>query len=152
MHENRESTWIEHGKVRASPYPADQHAVAHLASSGVTLCINLHERGLKPQWIQNYGLTELHLPVPDFTAPSPAVLAEAVAAIDETIATGAAVSVNCQGGLGRTGTVVAAWLVSQGLSAHDAIALVRARRPGSIETPDQEQAVHEFAEATTSAD
>ncbi len=145
-------TWIVSGKLLASPYPADEPAIAQLANMDVGLCINLSEHRLHPAWLQCHGLTELHLPVPDFTAPSPALLAEAVAAINETIAAGAAVSVNCLGGLGRTGTVVAAWLVSQGMAASESIAFMRERRPGSIETREQEQAVHQFAETTNGGD
>jgi protein tyrosine phosphatase len=57
----------------------------------------------------------------------------------------ARVAVHCGAGLGRSGTPIAAYLVSQGAAPDDAIALVRARRPGSIETAEQEVAVHEFA-------
>jgi atypical dual specificity phosphatase len=49
--------------------------------------------------------------------------------------------VHCGAGLGRTGTVVAAWLVRRGRSAREAIAEVRRVRPGSVETREQEEAV-----------
>jgi atypical dual specificity phosphatase len=55
------------------------------------------------------------------------------------------VAVHCTAGKGRTGTVLAAYLVTTGLSAHAAIDRVRHLRPGSVETPDQEEAVEEFA-------
>ena len=57
------------------------------------------------------------------------------------------VAVHCAAGLGRTGTVLAAWFVTQGLSAQNAIARVRRLRPGSVETEEQERAVEEFAKA-----
>jgi atypical dual specificity phosphatase len=57
------------------------------------------------------------------------------------------VAVHCGGGLGRTGTLLACYLVSaEGLPADAAIARVRAARPGSVETEDQEQAVRRYAE------
>ena len=55
-----------------------------------------------------------------------------------------AVGVHCGAGMGRTGTFLAAYLVSQGMTAHDAIAEVRRLRPGSIETPAQERAVAQY--------
>ena len=71
------------------------------------------------------GEETLHLPGPTFDAPSQAV--------------------HCGAGLGRTGTLLAAHLVSQGWHAEAAMAGVRAVRPGSIETLEQVQAVPECA-------
>jgi atypical dual specificity phosphatase len=53
--------------------------------------------------------------------------------------------VHCAGGLGRTGTVLAAYLVHRGRSAEEAIAEIRRQRPGSVETPAQADAVRQFA-------
>ena len=48
-------------------------------------------------------------------------------------------------GCGRTGTMLACYLVSkEGYSAEEAIAEVRRRRKNSIETKTQEKAVIEF--------
>jgi atypical dual specificity phosphatase len=43
--------------------------------------------------------------------------------------------------------VLAAYLVRRGRTGAEAIAEVRARRPGSIETPDQEAAVAAYERA-----
>ena len=48
--------------------------------------------------------------------------------------------------MGRTGTLLAAVLVSQGMGAAQAIAHVRAQRPGSVETREQVAVVHGWAE------
>ena len=42
--------------------------------------------------------------------------------------------------------MLAAYFVTAGMSARDAIDKVRQLRPGSVETPDQERAVEEFAQ------
>jgi len=43
----------------------------------------------------------------------------------------------CQAGLGRTGTMLACFLVHEGKTAHDAISLVRAKQPAAVETQRQ---------------
>lgn len=45
---------------------------------------------------------------------------------------------HCKGGLGRAGTVAARLLIEFGQAPEDAIACVRAARPGAIETHQQE--------------
>jgi len=67
-----------------------------------------------------------------------------VTAIDESLAGRKPVVAHCLGGIGRTGTVLAAYLVHRGLPAGDAIAHVRRVRYPSIETPEQEAAVRAF--------
>ena len=54
------------------------------------------------------------------------------------------VAVHCLAGRGRTGTVLAAYFVHRGLSAREAIQKVRDLRPGSIEVPEQEDAIRAF--------
>ena len=54
------------------------------------------------------------------------------------------VAVHCAAGKGRTGTVLAAYLVTQGMTAGEAIRKVRELRPGSVETYEQEQMIREW--------
>jgi protein-tyrosine phosphatase len=51
------------------------------------------------------------------------------------------VLVHCRGGLGRAGTIAARLLIELGAEPKEAIANVRAVRPGAIETDDQEEFV-----------
>jgi atypical dual specificity phosphatase len=107
--------------------------------------INLHTTPLPADALARHGLTELHVPVVDFTAPTAEQLRHGVDAIEAGLAAGEPVAVNCGAGLGRTGTLIACYLVSQGLSPDEAIARVRAARPGSVETAEQAAAVAAFA-------
>lgn len=138
-------TWFDDRRVAACRYPREADLRA-LANDGVRLLISLHERPYPPDRLASLGVRCLHLPVADFTPPSPAQLAQGVAAIEAAVAAGERVAIHCGGGLGRTGTLLACYLVRGGMSAEAAIAHVRARRPGSIETPAQVAAVHAFAE------
>ena len=67
-----------------------------------------------------------------------------VSITDTSVAAGKAVGVHCTAGLGRSGTMAAAYLVAHGASSNEAIATVRELRPGSIETPEQEDAVRMY--------
>lgn len=112
---------------------------------GVRALVTLHEQPLPAAVLEQCGLVATHLPIVDFTAPTPAQAAAAVAAIEAARAAGTAVAVHCHGGMGRTGTILACYLVARGMGAEAAIARVRALRPGSIETPEQEAAVAAYA-------
>lgn len=138
-------SWIIPQRLLASAYPGEADGLAGLAQQGIDVVVNLHERAHTPAHLAAAGLTEVHVPVPDFTAPSPEQLATGVQAIRAAMANGQGVAVHCAAGLGRTGTLVACYLVSTGLDAPTAIARVREARPGSVETPAQEAAVEAFA-------
>lgn len=58
---------------------------------------------------------------------------------------GERVVLHCQGGLGRTGTIAARLLFEFGMPAEDAMATVRAARPGTIENRSQEHHVRNVA-------
>ena len=138
--------WAAPG-VLGCAYPRTDRALAALSGSGVRLLVNLHGRPHDPARLRRHGLREVHLPVADFSAPSPEQIECGVGAILEALAAGEAAAVHCGGGLGRTGTVLACYLAgSEELGAEEAIGRVRATRPGSVETPAQLAAIHAWTE------
>ena len=141
----RRVTWLSDEGLAACSYPRDDRSLRELAQHGVTLLINLHQRPHPGGSLARYGLTEMHLPVPDLTPPTPAQLEQGVAAIESAVSAGQRVAVHCGAGLGRTGTLLACYLVRRGLTPDEAIARIRAVRPGSVETPGQEAAVAQYA-------
>lgn len=115
-------------------------------SFGVGVVVSLTERGLDGVTVERSGLSYEHLPVVDFTPPGQDALDRIVELAMSAKQTGRAVAVHCAAGMGRTGTALAAVVVGlKGLSANDAITFVRTARPRSIETPEQEQAVRDYA-------
>lgn len=139
-------SWLIPEQLIACVHPAiGEQAAAELRRARVSLLINLHELPDPRELLSRLGAESLHLPVPGSYPPSQEQLDRGVAAIAEALACGKRVAVHCGAGLGRTGTLLAAYLVSQGVDSEAAIEQIRGIRPGSVETLEQEQAVHEYA-------
>jgi atypical dual specificity phosphatase len=136
--------WIAEGQLAAMarPWPED---VGEMRRLGITAVLSLTDR--VPRELASSGFEVLHLPIRDFEPPTQEELVAAIEFIERTVGRGGACAVQCGAGLGRTGTVAAAWLVRRGRSAREAILEVRRRRPGSVETRDQESAVEQFERA-----
>ena len=134
--------WIVEGQVAAMARPWRED-FEELRRLGITALLSLSERAVDEREAE--GFARLSLPVRDFQPPSPGQLEAAVEFVEAAVNAGGACAVHCGAGLGRTGTVIAAWLVRRGRSAREAIAEVRRARPGSVETREQEAAVIAYA-------
>lgn len=91
-------------------------------------------------WIGQAGMSYAEAPISDYSAPDSAFLrAWPVLKNDllRRLEAGEKVFLHCRAGLGRSGTITAALLISGGMTPDDAIQAVRAVRPGAIETSGQ---------------
>jgi ADP-ribosyl-[dinitrogen reductase] hydrolase len=83
-----------------------------------------------------------HLPIVDVSTPDEGFERNWEVAGDELrtlLRSGRDVLVHCRGGLGRAGMIGARLLIELGMEPTTAIRQVRARRPGAIETLEQEK-------------
>jgi protein-tyrosine phosphatase/membrane-associated phospholipid phosphatase len=94
------------------------------------------------------SLPYLNLQILDLTAPTPAQVRTAVAFVDAHRGAGA-VFVHCKIGYSRSAAVVGCWLLDAGLAAtaDDAVACMRAARPGLIVRPEVWMVLREFSKS-----
>ena len=137
-------SWLIEGRLTGVSRPRSEDALAALKALGVRAILSLSEEPPPAAMLETLDLHAAHVPVADFTAPTIQQIEQAIAALDCFLDAGLAVAVQCGAGLGRTGTILACYLVRQGASADTAVATVRTRWPGSIETAEQEAAVRHY--------
>ena len=137
-------SWIDEPLLAACAEPGGQEQLAWLRDQGVDILVTLTEETLPRTWVDAAGLMSVHVPIPDMDVPAVDQLEQVMSVIDKARAGGMGVAVHCLAGRGRTGTVLAAYFVHRGLSAREAIEKVRDLRPGSIEVPEQEDAIRAF--------
>lgn len=137
-------SWLEEKKLAATSYPEPEDAFLLLHGIGIRAILNLCEAPLPLETLKRIGLRSTHIPIVGFTAPTLQQVKQSIAMIFYHLTSDLPVAVHCVAGLGRTGTILACYLVSQKHSADNAIATIRAWRPGSIEVPEQEAVVYEY--------
>jgi len=138
--------WVVPGLLAAMGRPLEtRQALEFLKDEGIDVVVSLTETPLHQALIEEFGIESHHLPVRDFAAPTAGQIAKFVDIVEKARRVGLKCVVHCLAGKGRTGTMLACYLVSRGRSARDAIDEIRRLRPGSIETRDQEDAVQRYA-------
>ncbi|MBS3763290.1 MAG: dual specificity protein phosphatase family protein [Planctomycetes bacterium] len=138
--------WILENELAGMSHPGMvQGALAELENLGIGAMVTLTCEALPKKRVREHNLEYLHLPVADFSPPTPIQVSEFVQFCNAQIDVDNAVVVHCHAGRGRTGTMLACYLVHRGAGPNEAIGRVRSVRPGAIETFEQETAVYEYA-------
>ncbi len=135
--------WMIEAQLCAMSLP-DEGSIRRLRQLGFTMVVSVAAEEYADEigdFCRRHDLRWLRYQVLDMTAPDLDDVRDFVAEVDAELRRGGRVAVHCLGGVGRTGTMVACYLTSRGWAPREAIAEVRARRPGSIQTPEQELVV-----------
>ncbi|MGQ0605430.1 MAG: dual specificity protein phosphatase 23 [Candidatus Nitrosotenuis sp.] len=136
-------SWLINSKLAGSGMPTTLEEINWIKNQGVKSIVTMTEYGLPATWID--GIEYLHVPTEDLSAPDIDKIDSTVNYIAERIKSGEPVMVHCAAGIGRTGTILACYLIKyQKMSAKEAIAKIRKERPGSIQSTSQETAVSSY--------
>ena len=138
--------WVLENELAGSQGPVSMQDLFFLHQQGVRAAIRMEERTIPVDTGGYVDIVDLYVPVPDFTPPAQEQIDAMINFIDQRLQEERPVVVSCYAGIGRTGTVLGCYLVKRGAEPADAINEVRRLRPGSIQTPEQEAAVHEYAQ------
>jgi atypical dual specificity phosphatase len=135
-------SWITEGNLAGSGLPITQEEFKWVVDKGIKSIVTVREVPLPSKWFDGTDIDYLHLMVEDYGAPSMEVMDEAVNYIDKKIRSGKPVMVHCAAGKGRTGAVLAAYMIKkENLTAEQAIEKIRIMRPGSVQSITQETAL-----------
>jgi atypical dual specificity phosphatase len=135
-------SWVTEGKLAGSGLPVSEDEFKWVLDKGIKSIVTVREVPLPSQWIDAANIDYLHLIVEDYGVPNMEVLHEAVNYIDKKIQSGKPVLVHCAAGKGRTGALLAAYMIrKENLTAEQAIEKIRLMRPGSVQSITQETAL-----------
>ncbi len=135
-------SWVTEDKLAGSGLPVTHDEFKWLIDKGIKSIVTVREVPLPSQWIDGTDIDYLHLMVEDYGVPNMEVLDEAVNYIDNKIQNGKPVLVHCAAGKGRTGALLAAYMIKkENLTAEQALEKIRLMRPGSVQSVTQETAL-----------
>jgi atypical dual specificity phosphatase len=147
-------SWVLKNELAGSGMPMTYSEFLWVLAHGIKTIITVRERPLPAHWFTNdinndnnnlTNLEYLHLKVEDYGAPSLEQLDNTVDYIKKQIDSNKPVMVHCDAGKGRTGTILAAYLVEEeNLNAVQAIKKIRSLRPGSVQSEMQEKCIEAY--------
>ena len=136
-------SWLLEGKLAGSAIPTSFDEVQWVMEQGIKSIVTIREEAL--EFPLPAEMKYLHVHSNDMGVPEFEDLIKTVDFIHQRITNNEPVMVHCLAGLGRTGTILACYLIKyQKLSADDSIQKVRESRPGSIQSFPQEEIIFQF--------
>jgi len=143
---------VDGGRLAGLPGPAYMEwDFARLRKMGYSVVVSLECDRLNTFEIEDAGFEHKKICVQDFTPPTLDQIDEFVSFVDAKLAEGKKVLVHCFAGRGRTGTMLAAFLIRRGMSSDAAIREIRERAKEAYGTvrgviePEQEEILHHYS-------
>lgn len=147
-------SWVIKDKLAGSGMPMNYSQFLWVTTHGVKAIVTVREVPLPSKWFSNGNSDDVdyfHLRVEDYGAPSLEEIDNTIDYIQQQISNKKPVMVHCAAGRGRTGTILAAYLIKkENLTVNQAIKKIRSMRPGSIQSDRQEMALYVYEQYLTS--
>jgi atypical dual specificity phosphatase len=138
-------SWVIKGKLAGSGMPVTYSQFVWVVTHGIKTIVTVREVPLPSKWFTADNINSVdyfHLKVEDYGAPSIEEMDNTVDFIQRQITNEEPVMVHCAAGRGRTGTILAAYLLKEeNLTSDQAIKKIRKIRPGSIQSDRQEMVI-----------
>ncbi len=138
--------WIVPEQLAGCPMPGIvaplEYDLSALRDVGITTLVNLTERELPEQTLKQYGIKSIQFKIEDRRAPPVMWIKMLLVQIDKLLAEGEVLGVHCLAGLGRTGTILGAWLIKKGLTAEEALKRLRQIDAGYVQSKEQEDLLY----------
>ncbi len=115
-----------------------------LRQKGIDKIISLTMDPVNEDEVRRFSFEAIHIPIPDGGIPTTEQIEKFISVVNGWIKKGKKVVIHCGAGYGRTGTMLACYLVGTGLTSEKAIKRVREFRSQAIETKQQEKCVVDY--------
>lgn len=149
----RNFLWLKKGMLAGTPQPGLvtklEFDLQALKRVGVTKLITLLEKEIDATPMAEYDIESLWFPINDMEAPKIEQALEWCERVEDYMRKGEVVAYHCKAGLGRTGTMLAAQLIWEGLDAFDALEKARRIEPRWVQSDEQVKFLEEFEKVVT---
>ena len=136
--------WLLPGQLAGTPVPGivrtAEQDLEDLKQIGISRLLTLTEEPFDADLALGFGIQTTHLSIVDMQAPEISAAIATCREIDRCLLAGESIAVHCKAGLGRTGTMLAAywlWLGAGGRSALKAIETIRRLNTNMIQSQVQ---------------
>ena len=119
-----------------------------LHDSGVRTIISLLEDPVGLDEYEKHNFNSMWFPVADHGVPTPDQMMKLVEYIDKQLNESNSVAIHCKGGKGRTGTILAAYLIAKGASYEQAMSQIDQAKPNAIKKEFQINFLKELSSAS----
>ncbi|MDH5601032.1 MAG: ATP-binding cassette domain-containing protein [Gammaproteobacteria bacterium] len=147
----RNFIWLKKGILAGTPQPGIMtdldYDLKALKRVGVTKLITLLEKPLDAEYIKQFDIECMWFPINDMEAPTIEDAMKWCQKVEDYIKTNEVTAYHCKAGMGRTGTMLTAQLIWEGLDSLTALENARKIEPRWVQSDVQAKFLEEFHQA-----
>ena len=141
--------WLRADALAGMPAPGLTTDIGYdldlIRSTGVTHLVTLTMEPLPKEPLLEHGLQSIFFPIEDMDAPTEEQAAKLCAQVQALLGQNQVIGFHCKAGLGRTGTMLASYLVWEGVAPEAALQQARTVEPNWVQSAKQENFLVRFA-------